>query len=102
MATVRGLWSRASQKGTPAGILKRISASLPRSLHHRCVIKRGTSYTWGQWGWANQSSVNNSKATSIAAGGSIHSLAACKFFNSNMLSLSTSTSGKPPQLHESF
>ena len=85
MATISGSNCGAPQNGTLAGTVKSTSADFPKFLLHMCVIKRGTTKTWGHWGCANLSSHKSSMATSMAAGGSIHSLAAFMPFSSNML-----------------
>jgi hypothetical protein len=98
MATISGSNWLLPQKGTPAGTVNKTSAFFPKSRLHICVIKRGTTNTWGHWGWASLSSHKSSMATSIAVGGGIHSLAAFTSFSSNMLLWLTSSNGKPPQL----
>ena len=98
MAIISGSNCDDPQNGTPAGTRKSTSADFPKFLLHMCVIKRGTTKTWGHWGCANLSSHKISIATSMAAGGSIQSLAAFVFFSSNMFSGVTSTSGSPPQV----
>jgi hypothetical protein len=89
MATIRGSYCLEVQKGTWAGTVNNKYAFFLRSLRHRCVIKRGTTKTWGHWGWARRSSHSSSRATSIAAGGNVQSRAALRSRNSNMLSLVT-------------
>jgi hypothetical protein len=44
---VSGLNCLAVQKGTWSGKVNNKSAFFIRSLHHRCLIKCGTTKTWG-------------------------------------------------------
>jgi hypothetical protein len=97
MATIRCSNWVAPQKGTPAGTRKSTSALFPRSLRHMWVIKQGTQNTWGRWGCARLSSHKSLIATSIAAGGSIQSLAALTSLSSNMLWGPISCNGRFPQ-----
>ena len=97
MATISGSNWGAPQNGTPAGTVKSTSANFPKFLLHMCVIKRGTTKTCGHWGCTSLSSHKSSIATSMAAGGNIHSLAAFMSFSSNMLCGVTSSRGSPPQ-----
>ena len=97
MATISGSNCPAVQNGTWTGMMNKRSAFFMRSLCHMWVIKRGTTKTWGHWGWARQSSHSSSSATSIDDGGSIQSRAALRSRNSNMLSLVTCVKGRPPK-----
>jgi hypothetical protein len=93
MATIRGSNWPDAQKLTPAGTVKSTLASFPTFFLHRCVIKCGTTNTWGHWGWAIRSSQNNSSAVSITAGGTSHSLAASRFLSLNMVCTAIHPSG---------
>jgi hypothetical protein len=86
MVTISGSNWVPPQKGTPARTVNKLSAYFPKSILYMCVIKRGTTNTLGHQGWASLSSHRSSIATSIAGGGSSHSLTASTSLSSNMLS----------------
>ena len=96
MARISGSNCLAVQNETWTGTVNNRSAFFMRSLCHRCVIKLGTTTTWGHGGWTGRSSHSSSSATFIANGGSIQCRAALRSRNSNMLSLVTCVKGSPP------
>ena len=84
------------QKYGPTLAVKKTSASLDDFFLHRLVIKRGIANTWGIWGCARQSSLNNSTTFSIAAGVGIQSLGMYCVCNSNQSPGANFLRGRPP------
>ena len=62
------------QKDGPILTMKKIYASLYDFFIHSCVIKRGIENNWGIWGYASQSSLNNSTTIYITTGGGVQIL----------------------------
>ena len=86
ISTISGSCIERGQKDAPLHKVKQISASFIGCFLHKCVISLGTKKTFGMWGCANLSSLNNSTTVSMAAGGGIQSLASWMLWRSNQSS----------------
>ena len=66
--TMRGSCIEQGQKDGPTLTVNKTSTYLDNFFIHRWVIKQGIENTWGIWGCARLSSLNNPTTASIAAG----------------------------------
>ena len=77
--------------------MNKASAYLDSFFLHRFVIKQGIANTWGVWGCARRSSLNNSTTVYITVGGGVQILGMSFLCNSNQFSGAKLFKGNPPQ-----
>ena len=94
---ISGLCMEVGQNDAPTFTVNMMSASFDNAFRHKCVINLGTAKTWGMYGCASQSSLNNSTTVAIAAGGGIQSRGPLMRYRLNQSSGVRRFSGQPPQ-----